>query len=156
VHRHAKDWESIPHKLSHPAHILASDVYVDPTMKVPNDKIFTMDAVSKCWKCIPTGSNSLMHHPPDGVTWAICEEAVTQLPPTIQRSVYLFHTLRTHISDLALYSVPSENILLKRDKKRPKVITKLLWSRNERNLVGQMDYDSDDINMNAVMQVYRF
>lgn len=156
ANRYAKDWESIPHKLSHPTHLLASDIYTDPTMKVPYDKLSTMDGVSKCFRCIPSDSDSLILHEPDGITWAICEEGVTQLPRTIQKAVYFFHTLLAHIGDLALFSVPSENILLKRDKKRPKVITKILWSRNERGLVGQMDYDSDDINMNAVMQVYLF
>ncbi len=150
VHIFSRMWASIPAELCSGSFPL--DVYEDSSLTLPEDKIITMDGVSKCWKTLDPDSDSLLIQEPDGITWAICEECVSQIPKEIQHALYFFHSLLCHVQDFAKYALPSDNILFHKERKRSKVVSKLLWSRVERIPASSVDRDNSDIDMTSEMQ----
>jgi len=130
--RFARCWSTIPPNLTVLQEVFAGEIHQDPLMQIPVDKSLSMDGVCKCFKSVPVGSSSLLHQEPDGITWAICQSCVAQIPLEIQRALYFFHSLSCHVQDYAMFAVASENVLLKHERKKGKTVRKLLWSRHER------------------------
>jgi hypothetical protein len=58
----------------------------------------------------------------------------------------------THIQDYSMFVVPSANVSLVNCKRRPKVISKLLWNRVQRVSGTKIVQDHTEINMNAIMR----
>jgi hypothetical protein len=148
-----RNWSTIPTVLSKATNAFKLPIHVDKMMEIPEDKLYTMDGVSKCWKSIPNTSESLLHQEPDGITWAICEECVTSIPLEIQHALYFFHSLQAHVQDYSMFAVESENIIMKHDRKKHKTVRKLLWSRNEKaSSAVNNNMQEDYVDMNIMMQ----
>jgi len=77
-----KDWKTIPKELREPRNFISTDVFGEDLMRIPENKVFTMDAVSKCWEVIPGDSPTLLYDETDGGTWAFCEQCVAQVMPS--------------------------------------------------------------------------
>jgi len=150
-------WESVPDPLKGIDLSFPMDILEDPILSIPPEKQATMDGTSKCWRSIAPTSESLLHQEPDGITWAICEECVTQIPLEIQHAIFFFHSLKGHIQDYSGYSIESKNISFRMDRKRPKVVTKLLWSMTDEIRAHDMGNqynisENEDIDMTSEMQ----
>ena len=74
-----KDWKTIPKELRQPRNFISTSTFGDDLMRIPENKMFTMDAVSKCWEVIPPDSTTLLYDETDGGTWAFCEQCVAQV-----------------------------------------------------------------------------
>lgn len=144
-------WKSIPKCMHAPSQPFIIDNYFDPMLQLPHDKVCTMDAVSKCWKTIMPNSDSLLLQETDGITWAICEECVSQIPKEIYSALNFFHKLQAHIQDYAMYAVPMENITLKRDRKRPKIITNIVWTRCERQQEQPSSFLGHQLDLSSIL-----
>jgi hypothetical protein len=145
-------WDNIPDILLNPPPFVMEHAS-DPMLQIPLDKQFTMDATSKCWRSIPNDADSLLQHEPDGITWAICEECVTQIPIQIQKAIYFFHSFWTHIQDYAGYAVESRSIGFKTLRNKPKVVMRLVWKVLELAASEYQDNDDDDdLDMTTLMQ----
>ena len=46
-------WETVPSDLSSVNYMVSLDTHNIPLFDIPTDKLYSMDGVSKCWKCIP-------------------------------------------------------------------------------------------------------
>ena len=73
------DWKTIPEELRRPRNYITTDFLGEDFMRIPENKIFTMDAVSKCWEVIHPESPTLLYDETDGGTWAFCEQCVAQV-----------------------------------------------------------------------------
>ena len=147
-----KHWDTIPTILRETVNPFPMDAVENPFLTIPEDKLLTMDATSKCWKNISNKSECLLQQEPDGITWAICEECVTQIPLQIQHAIYFFHSLQSHVQDYTGYAAESKNIVFKRDGRKTKVITKLLWNYSQDTDMGVDEDSDDDIDMTRIMQ----
>lgn len=145
-----QSWMRLPDALL--SHDFSLDVVQDDQLVLPEESIVSMDGVSKCWKTLSTASRSLLMEEPDGCTWAICEESVSQLPREIQSALYFFHSLKAHVQDYAKYALPSENISIVRDRKHNKVIRKLLWKRSARHMSLSRNDDTTEMDINSILQ----
>ena len=124
-----KDWATADKSLRAPKHGLSTEVYGMEFMRIPDDRVFTMDAVSKCWKTIQSGADSLLANETEGGSWFFCEACVAQIPKNLQSCLYFFHMLRGSIDDYKYYAVPSKNVLLRRKRGDKSRISDMIWNR---------------------------
>ena len=124
-----RDWATADKSIRAPRNGVSVDVYGMEFMRIPDDRIFTMDAVSKCWKTIQSGADSLLANETEGGSWFFCEACVAQIPKTLQSCLYFFHMLRASIEDYKYYAVPSKNVLLRRKRGDKSRISDMIWNR---------------------------
>ena len=147
-----RDWQTIPDALRSPRGIISTAVFGEDFMRLPDNKVYTMDAVSKCWKTIPLGSPSLLSDETEGGSWVFCEACVAQIPKTLQEILYFFHMLLGSVSDLKYYAVPSRNVVLKRSRGDRKVISDMIWHKPvERGHFQSPGGASDELDLNKMM-----
>lgn len=145
-------WETVPSDLSSVNYMVSLDTHHIPLFDIPPDKLYSMDGVSKCWKCIPPDSTKLLLEDTDGITWAICEECITQIPPEIQRALYFFHNLQQHVREYSMYSASTSNVVLQRNRHFTKNIPKVLYRRHKMVVPSNPSNAEMEIDMNAVLQ----
>ena len=147
-----KDWATIADDLRRPRTWIDTNVFGAEFMQIPDDLIFTMDAVSKCWKTIPSDSMSLLTDETDGGSWAFCEPCVAQLPKMLQTFIYFFHILAANIDDLKFFAVPSKHVSLRRKRGERSKINDMIWHKPyEPEPRGRAADESDELDMNEMM-----
>jgi len=124
-----KDWATAPECIRRPRSFVSTENFGAEFMKIPDDRIFTMDGVSKCWKTIPNSSESLLSNETEGGSWVFCEPCVAQIPKNIQSFIYFFHALECSIDDLKFYAVPSRNVTLRRKRGEKARISDMIWHK---------------------------
>jgi len=107
-----KDWMSAPPELLQ-SHFLDLDYWGHEYLRIPEQRLVEMDAVSKCWKTLPPDSPSLLLNETDGGVWAFCQGCVANIPRELQEILYFFHMLQCHINNMYHYAVPSKNVTLR-------------------------------------------
>ena len=144
-----KDWATAPECIRHPRSFVSVDIFGAEFMKIPDDRVFTMDGVSKCWKTVPISSESLLSNETEGGSWCFCEPCVAQIPRNIQNFIYFFHVLQSSIEDLKFYAVPSKNVTLRRKRGEKARISDMIWHKpfedGPRGGVGGDELDLNDV-----------
>lgn len=141
--------EKVPDKLA--TALFPKEYYKAENLYIPPESINIMDARSKVWVTKDTNSDELLMQDSDGPTWAICQECVAQIPREIQNALYFFHSLSCHVRDGAQYMIPTDNIELKCDRTRAKVVTGMYWKRNERVNERIVPREDTELDMNDAM-----
>ena len=147
-----KDWASIAECLRRPRGFISTEVFGSEFMQIPAERIFMMDAVSKCWKTIPSNSPSLLTDETEGGSWAFCEPCVAQLPKTLQSFIFFFHVLSGNIEDLKHFAVPSKHVSLRRKRGERGKINDMIWHKpyepEPRDRAGG---EGDELDLNEMM-----
>ena len=124
-----KDWATMAECLRRPRAFISTQNFGPEFMNLPEDRILTMDGVSKCWKSVAKDSPALLANETDGGSWAFCEPCVAQLPKNIQSFIFFFHKLSASIEDLKHFAVPTRTIALRRKRGEKSKISDLIWHR---------------------------
>lgn len=124
-----KDWATIAESLRRPRAFISTDIFGGEFMCLPEDRIFTMDAVSKCWKSVARDSSTLLTNDTEGGSWAFCEPCVAQIPKNIQSFIYFFHKLAASVDDLKFYAVPTRTIAVRRKRGEKNKFADLIWHK---------------------------
>ena len=147
------DWATISETLRRPRGLISTHTFGGEFMQIPDDRIFTMDAVSKCWSTVAKDSPTLLVDETEGGSWAFCEPCVAQIPKTLQSFLFFFHVLASDIEDLRFFAVPSRNVSLRKKRGEKMKIADLIWHKPyEPGSTGGGAYTpSDDIDLNEMM-----
>lgn len=148
-----QDWATIAEALRRPRGLISTQVFGSEFMRIPDDRIFTMDAVSKCWATVARDSPTLLVDETEGGSWAFCEPCVAQIPKTLQSFLFFFHVLASDIEDLRYFAVPSKNVSLRKKRGEKMKIADLIWHKPyEPGATGGGVYTaSDEIDLNEMM-----
>lgn len=148
------DWATIPESLSRPRGVISTDVFGVDFMRLPEDRLYTMDAVSKCWATLDRDSSALLVDEIDGGSWAFCEECVAQIPKTLQSFLYFFHVLASDIEDLRFYAVPSRNVSLRKKRGEKVKIADMMWHKPYEPCgggSGGLEATGEEVDMDEIM-----
>lgn len=148
-----RDWATIADGLVRPRGVISTQIFGNEFMRVPEDRIFTMDAVSKCWAAVARDSPTLLVNETEGGSWAFCEACVAQIPKTLQSFLYFFHMLAADIEDLRHYAVPSRNVSLRKKRGEKTKIADLIWHKPyEPGPAGNdLGATGDEVDLNEIM-----
>lgn len=148
-----RDWATIAESLRRPRGVVSTQFFGEEFMQLPKDRVFTMDAVSKCWATLERDSPALLVNETDGGSWAFCEECVAQIPKTLQSFLYFFHSLATDVEDLRHYAVPSRNVTLRKKRGEKVKIADLMWHKPYDGAGGGAwaGSASDEVDMDEIM-----
>jgi hypothetical protein len=148
-----RDWATISESLLRPRGVISTQVFGEEFMRVPEDRIFTMDAVSKCWAAVARDSQTLLVDETEGGSWAFCEACVAQIPKTLQSFLYFFHMLSADIEDLRHYAVPSRNVSLRKKRGEKTKIADLIWHKpyEPGPVGGDLGAAGDEVDLNEIM-----
>lgn len=124
-----KDWATMAECLRRPRAFISTVSFGGDLMKIPDNRIYTMDAVSKCWKTVARDSPVLLADETEGGSWAFCESCVAQLPKNIQSFIYFFHKLAAGIENLKHFAVPTRNVALRKKRGEKSKISDLIWHK---------------------------
>jgi hypothetical protein len=147
-----RDWQTIPDVLRCPRAAISTDVFGHDFMRLPEDKVHTMDAVSKCWKTVGVDSPSLLSDETEGGSWVFCEACVAQIPKNLQEILYFFHMLQGSVQDLKYYAVPTRNVVLRKSRGDRKIISDLIWHKPvEQSHFHGVAGGGDELDLNQMM-----
>jgi len=148
-----KDWATISDSLRFPRGGIEVKIFGSEYMKMPDTRVFTMDAVSKCWATVPRDSPTLLLEEIDGGSWAFCESCVAQIPKTLQSFLFFFHMLAADIEDLRHFAVPSRNVSLRKKRGEKNKIADMIWHKPyEPGATGaDLGAAGDEMDMNEIM-----
>jgi hypothetical protein len=148
-----RDWSTISDALRRPRGVISTEIFGQEFMQMPSDRIFTMDAVSKCWATVPRDSPALLVDETEGGSWAFCEACVAQIPKTLQSFLYFFHKLSADIEDLRHYAVPSQNVSLRKKRGEKNKIADLMWHKPYEPGAAGADLSSagDEVDLNEIV-----
>lgn len=148
-----RDWATIAQTLLRPRGVVSTQFFGEEFMRLPRDRVFTMDAVSKCWSTLERESPSLLVNETDGGSWAFCEECVAQIPKTLQSFLYFFHVLAAEVEDLRHFAVPSRCVKLRKKRGEKMKIADLMWHKPYDAAGGGAwaGLESDEVDMDEIM-----
>ena len=148
-----KDWATISDSLRFPRGGVETKFFGSEYMKMPETRVFTMDAVSKCWATVQRDSPTLLVEEIDGGSWAFCESCVAQIPKTLQSFLFFFHMLAADIEDLRHFAVPSRNVSLRKKRGEKNKIADMIWHKPYEPGATGVDLGAagDEMDMNEIM-----
>ena len=152
-----EDWRTIAEILRKPRLMdCHTQIFGEEFMRMPADTIHTMNGVSKCWRTVAPGCDSLLTDETEGGSWAFCEQCVAQIPKHIQEILYFFHRLKTQLTDYRGFAMKSSTVAFARSHANKTEVPYLIWSRPaEKQRAPLSRTDDDEVDMNQIMSQRR-